>query len=192
MCGRYVSEEDQSIDLGALYRAVRVEYPQLPLASGEIFPTNTVPLLIGTTLTPAPATWGYQGFEGKGIIINARAETAAQKPTFRGSVRGGRCVIPATGYFEWSQSGEKHLFSPAGSELLFMAGLFRMTPEGRRFVILTTASTPAQQAAAIHPRMPLLLPALSVGDWMRDACFAARYLTCPAVGAVPLTCSRVG
>lgn len=59
MCGRYVCEEDQSIDLAALYRAVRISHPDVTLKSGEIFPTETVPLLMGRELTPTPARWGF-------------------------------------------------------------------------------------------------------------------------------------
>ena len=54
MCGRYVAEEDTDIDLGALYRAVRANYPDVKLKSGEIYPTDTVPLLTGTKLPPPP------------------------------------------------------------------------------------------------------------------------------------------
>ena len=45
MCGRYVAENDTSIDMGALYRELRMSYPGINLKSGEIFPTETVPLL---------------------------------------------------------------------------------------------------------------------------------------------------
>lgn len=192
MCGRYVAEEDQSIDLQALYRAVRVKTPDVMLKSGEIFPTDTVPLLTGTKLTPTAASWGFPGFDGKGIIINARAETATEKPTFRAAFQQGRCIIPATGYFEWNTTKQKFRFSPSGGALLYMAGLCRVTPDGLRFVILTTPAAPVYEAAVVHPRMPVLLPALSADDWMRDATFAARYLQAPAVGAVPLICTRVG
>ncbi|MBQ9150895.1 MAG: SOS response-associated peptidase [Clostridia bacterium] len=192
MCGRYVAEEDQSIDLRALYRAVRISYPDVILKSGEIYPTDTVPLLAGTRLTPTPASWGFPGFDGKGVIINARAETAAEKPAFRAAFRQGRCIIPATAYFEWNTAKEKHRFAPSDGGLLYLAGLCRMTPDGLRFVILTTPSAPVYDAAAIHPRMPVLLPPLSVDDWMRDSVFAARYLQAPAVGAVPLNCVKVG
>ncbi|MBQ3508109.1 MAG: SOS response-associated peptidase family protein [Clostridia bacterium] len=192
MCGRYVAEEDTNIDLGALYHAVRVSYPNVLLKSGEIFPTDTVPLLTGNKLMPMPASWGFPGFDGKGVIMNARAETATEKPMFRAAFQQGRCIIPATGYFEWNTAKQKHRFSPSNHGILYMAGLCRMTSEGLRFVILTTSSASVSDASAIHPRMPVLLPALSVDDWMRDSAFASRYLQAPAVGAVPLDCTRIG
>ena len=191
MCGRYVAEEDTNIDLGALYRAVRVNYPDVKLKSGEIYPTDTVPLLTGTKLVPTPASWGFPGFDGKGVIINARAETAPEKPTFRIAFERGRCIVPATGYFEWNAAKQKHRFTPTNHGILYMAGLCRLTNEGLRFVILTTSSTHLSEAAAVHARMPVLLPPSSVDDWMRNAAFAARYLREPAVGSVPLDCLRI-
>ena len=192
MCGRYVCEEDQSIDLAALYRAVRVRRPDVTLKTGEIFPTDTVPLLTGTKLTPTPAAWGFTGFGGKGILINARAETAAEKPAFAEAVRSGRCIVPATGYFEWNPAKEKYRFRAADGGLLYMAGLVRPAPGGLRFVILTADASPVYAAAAVHPRMPLLIPALSVDDWMRDTAFALACLKAPALGAVPLVSLRIG
>lgn len=191
MCGRYICEEDQSIDLAALYRAVRISRPDVSVKSGEIFPTDTVPILTGAGLLPTPAAWGFRGYQGKGILINARAETAAVKPTFAHAVRQGRCIIPATGYFEWTPAKEKHLFTPADGGLLYMAGLFQASAEGIRFVILTTPSEPVTAAFSIHPRMPLLLPLPAVSRWVRESAFALRYLDRPAVGAVPLADTAV-
>ena len=192
MCGRYVAEEDTDIDLGALYRAVRANYPDVKLKSGEIYPTDTVPLLTGTKLTPTPASWGIPGFNGKGVIINARAETASEKPTFRTAFERGRCIVPATGYFEWNTAKQKYRFTPTDQGLLYMAGLCRMTDAGLRFVILTTSSAPLSEAAAVHVRMPVLLPPSCVDAWMRNTAFAARYLREPATGSVPLDCLRIG
>ena len=192
MCGRYVAEEDKSIDLAALYRVVRADYPSATLKSGEIYPTDTVPLLTGAGLIPRPGKWGFPGFDGKGVIINARAETAAQKPTFCDAFRAGRCIIPATGYFEWDPAKGKHLFSPASGGLLYMAGLFRPTPEGLRFVILTTPSEPVPVAAAIHHRMPVLLSAPSAKAWVEDMSFAVRRSAGAFTDDVHLLCMRVG
>ena len=66
MCGRYVAEDDESIEMGALYRELRMSYPGINLKSGEIFPTETVPLLCGNEKVPVPGTWGFPKFDGKG------------------------------------------------------------------------------------------------------------------------------
>lgn len=190
MCGRYVCEEDQSIDLAALYRAVRISHPDVTLKSGEIFPTETVPLLMGRELTPTPARWGFAGYGGKGVIINARAETAAVKPTFADAVTRGRCLVPATGYFEWNTAKVKHRYSPADGGILYMAGLCRPSPEGLRFVIVTTPSDPVAIAAAVHPRMPLLIPPTKAEAWLGDTAFARHLLQSPDPASVPLTAVR--
>ena len=192
MCGRYVAEEDTNMDLGALYRAVRANDPDIKLRSGEIYPTDTVPLLTGTRLIPTPASWGFPRYDGKGVMINARAETASEKITFRHAFEKGRCIVPATGYFEWNTAKQKYRFTPTNHGIIYMAGLCRMTDDGLRFVILTTSSAAVNEAAAVHARMPVLLHPTAVDNWMRNTEFAARYLREPAVGSVPMDCLRMG
>ena len=53
--------------------------------------------------------WGYQ-LPGT-LVINARAETVAEKPLFRDSVRSRRCLIPSTGFYEWDGQKRKYLFT---------------------------------------------------------------------------------
>ena len=162
MCGRYVAEDDTSIDMGALYRELRMSYPGINLKSGEIFPTETVPLLCGNEKVPVPGTWGFPKFDGKGVIINARSESVADKFTFRDSFRSCRCIVPSTGYYEWSRQKEKFRFNLPDQQMLYMAGIYQNTPEGLRFVILTTAAN--DSVSPIHHRMPLIL-----SDGMADA-----------------------
>lgn len=101
MCGRFTGNIDRE-DLKKIYTATTEAFPGVNLSSGEIFPTNTVPILRGSDkgLTPVPAVWGYPKYQGKGVIINARAETAAEKFTFKDSLRNWRCVVPTTGHVE--------------------------------------------------------------------------------------------
>ena len=77
MCGRYVTEEDTSIDMGALYRELNLSYPNISLKSGEIYPTNTVPLICGTEQMTLPGTWGYPGsmHARKALLKNQPSET---------------------------------------------------------------------------------------------------------------------
>lgn len=112
-------------------------------------------------------------------LINARAETVFQKPSFREAVKHRRCVIPADGFFEWS--GEKKLRVPwfvhaASREPLFFAGLWeRWQPPGggsawRTFTILTT--TAACGLEAIHDRMPVILDAAELEPWLAQGIFS--------------------
>lgn len=166
MCGRYVAEDDESVDMGALYRALHTAYPTVQLKSGEILPTDTVPLICGREKTPMPGTWGFPGYNGKGLIINARVESVAEKVTFRDAFLRCRCIVPTTGYFEWSKQKQKFRFNLPGTRMVYLAGLYRSTPEGLRFVILTTAAN--DSAARIHPRMPLILAGGMTDAWVAD------------------------
>ena len=166
MCGRYVAEDDESIDMGALYRELRMSYPGVKLKSGEIFPTETVPLLCGNEKIPLPGVWGFPKFDGKGVIINARSESVAEKYTFRDSFLNRRCIVPSTGYYEWSRQKEKFRFNLPGQQMLYMAGIYQSTPDGLRFVILTTAAN--DSVSPIHHRMPLILTDGMTDAWMAN------------------------
>ena len=177
MCGRYVAEDDESIDKGTLYRELRMNYPGVKLKSGEIFPTETVPLLCGNERVPVPGMWGFPKFDGKGVIINARSESVAEKFTFRDSFLNRRCIVPSPGYYERSKQKEKFRFNLPNQQMLYMAGIYQSTPDGLRFVILTTAAN--DSVSPIHHRMPLILTDGMTDAWMasvREAgdCLRAR------------------
>lgn len=147
---------------------------------GEMRPTDIVPVLAPNRAgrqAVFPMLWGFT-LEGRASpVINARSETAAQKPTFRESWKSRRCVIPASYYFEWEhlqnaagqkKSGDKFMLQTPDSEMTYLAGLYRM--ESRRdfsypvFTILTRA--PGESIRFIHDRMPLILPKSAVGAWL--------------------------
>ncbi len=181
MCGRYTIEEDSSVDVRALYAELRVTHPHVTLKSGEIFPTDTVPLLCfggeNRPLYPAAGIWGFpQGSGGarSSIVINARAETAAERPMFRECLLRRRCVVPTAGYFEWSRDKVKHRFTLPDSPMTYLAGLWRPDSAGARFVVLTTAAN--DSVMPIHHRMPVILPSDASEDWVKNTAFALRYL----------------
>lgn len=104
------------------------------------------------------------------LLINARAETAAQKPSFRGAMRHRRCLVPADGFYEWRQAGaasQPYLVRRRDGAPFAMAGLWEswMGAEGSEIdtgAILTTAAN--RLMAKIHPRMPVIL---APEDWER-------------------------
>lgn len=175
MCGRYTGYVDENAELRTIYDAAAETYPGVKLSSGEIFPTNTVPL-IGSDAKIFPAVWGYPGYSGKGVIINARAENAAGKTMFRDSLANRRCAVPTTGFFEWSADKTKYRFNLDGDAMLFLAGFYKRFDDGFRYVILTTAANPSM--VEIHDRMPVILPRNAVEPWLTDRAFASEYLTC--------------
>ena len=147
---------------------------------GEVAPTSVVPVLAPNRSgeqTVFPMQWGYtlpaSGERKLPLIINARSETAAEKPLFRDSWRSRRCVVPVTAYFEWEhrtgfdgkpKTGDKYRITPAAGERTFLAGLYRMEDGIPSFVILTRA--PADNLFWMHDRMPLLLPESAVTEWI--------------------------
>ena len=105
-------------------------------------------------------------------MINARSETAPEKPSFRRAFRERRCLIPADGFYEWQRTnGAKqpyYIRMKEGRPFAF-AGLWESWkddggPEIRSCTILTTK--PNALAAEIHDRMPVILPAGSYDAWL--------------------------
>ena len=103
--------------------------------------TNAAPILLsdGQKMTPKPMIWGFPSFKGKGVIINARGETALGKPMFRRSVLERRCIVPTTGFYEWDSQKRKYHFRLPGQDRLYLAGLWNVFQGEERFVVLTTA-----------------------------------------------------
>ena len=169
MCGRYLFTA-QGEELEQVVRMARRRDPQAEFRLGEVFPTQSALILTaaGDKVVPCVSLWGFpNGRDRKGVLINARSETAEEKPTFRRSLEIGRCVIPSNGFYEWShdQVHQKYLFLLPGESALYMAGLMKEVDGQRRFVILT--SPPNASMEGIHNRMPLVLPRSQVGNWIR-------------------------
>jgi putative SOS response-associated peptidase YedK len=102
--------------------------------------------------------WGFAG-GGRGVHINARADTAPFKPTFRDAYVLRRCVVPADGFYEWK--GEQPFWFHRGDgRLLLFAGLW----DGDRFLVLTTE--PNALLREVHDRMPVVLAADDAAAWL--------------------------
>lgn len=174
MCGRYTlfSDEDNREMLRIIEEVAR-QNPLSDIPRGEVFPTNQAPVLVDEAHFTL-LRWGYPGFQGKGVVINARAETAAEKPLFRRSLGARRCAIPAAGFFEWDQAKHKYRFTLPGEPLLYMAGLYDAFQDERRFVILTTAANAS--VADIHHRMPVILTGDTRERWLTDPAAAPAIL----------------
>ena len=132
---------------------------------GEIRPTNVAPVIAPNRRGERavfPMRWG---FSGRSLLLNARSETAAQKPTFREAWERHRCIVPASWYFEWEHlSKDKYRLWPKDSPLTFLCGLYRIENGLPVFVILTRE--PGESLRFLHDRMPLILPEVCVKDWI--------------------------
>ena len=189
MCGRfYVEPTDPLIrefleqaNRSPLARRFRGRNGQPVPASGEITPTAVVPVIALNRRREQrvfPMRWGFvlKSASGQGsgrLMINARMETAAEKPMFREAWRTRRCVIPASWYFEWEhrtladgkkETGRKYAIQPRDRQVTWLAGLYRMEEDVPVFAILTRA--PSEDVSWMHDRMPLMLPESDVSRWL--------------------------
>lgn len=172
MCGRYyIEEEDTAEDLQRIIDALNRRYNGNSPAKtkGEIRPTDIIPVIANSpsmAISAYAMKWGYTMPDGK-PMFNARSETAATKPMFADGMKQRRCIIPATLYFEWEKHGAqkiKHAIFPTGSDMIYMAGVYRIEDKRAACSILTR--TPAACIAHIHDRMPVILPREAVPDWL--------------------------
>lgn len=166
MCGRYYVDEETAREIEKLVRDLdrRLKMER----TGDVFPSQNAMILKGegNHLAAEQMRWGFPGFEKGKLLINARAETALERPTFRESVQDRRCIIPARGFYEWNKSKEKFTFERKGTPVLFMAGCYNRYEGQERFVILTTEAN--SSVAPVHNRMPLILEPEELKDWVLD------------------------
>lgn len=111
--------------------------------------------------------WGFPGFDKGKLLINARAESVRDRPTFADSYAARRCVLPAAGFYEWDRKKEKVIFTVPESKILYLAGIYRPYGEEKRFVVLTREANASM--AEVHDRMPLILSREEVRPWVNGA-----------------------
>ncbi|MBR5742417.1 MAG: SOS response-associated peptidase [Clostridia bacterium] len=199
MCGRYsVFDEESILEMRKIVREVEknfsvpepdavqgtfapdgsASFALSPIKTGEIAPTDPAPVLMPlpdfSGYRAVPMRWGFPRPGGeKGVIFNARSETAATLPLFRRSLRERRIAVPSTGFYEWDRLGgtrRRFLFRPVGEKMLYMAGFFNLFSDGfgeyPAFVILTRPA--AGVIARYHHRMPVVLSSERVEEWLFD------------------------
>jgi putative SOS response-associated peptidase YedK len=172
MCGRFAL----SIDEEALMRFIRLLHPaQLPLRF-NIAPTQSILMVVqrGEERLGRPARWGlvppFLRTRPPGRpLINARSESLFDKPSFGGPARRHRCLIPATGFYEWDKaSRQPWLFRPVPGPLMAFAGIWQPgLPEADipdSVAIVTTRANAV--VAPVHHRMPVILPPERFDAWL--------------------------
>jgi len=184
MCGRFVIELSPEL-VKAIFGLA--ESPALP-PRYNVAPTQLVPVirqgadgqrhldLLRWGLVP---TWAKEVGAG---LINARAETVAQKPSFRQAFRQRRCIIPASGFYEWQKVDKGkvpyYVHMADGSPMPF-AGIWEAwrSPTGEVLescAILTTGANAT--VAPIHDRMPVILNPAAFALWLDPAVHSAEQL----------------
>ncbi len=168
MCGRFLLITDLSV-VAQSFGAADASLPFLP--ERNIHPGRHIPAVIRTAGGNRLASflWGLVPFWAKdpsigARLINARAETIAEKPSFQNAFRKRRCLIPADGFYEWKKDGTpKKLFQFGlkSKEPFVFAGLYeRWAPAGQKpldtCTIITTRAN--EVVAPVHDRMPVIVP----------------------------------
>lgn len=168
MCGRYSASRPPDLT-EETYAARPVDEPPPP--SWNVAPTDPVSVVVdrGEGRELRTLKWGLipSWAEDPRIasrLINARAETVAEKPAFRTALARRRCLVPADGWYEWRQK-RPHFISR--EEPIAFAGLYERNGETRTFTIVTTAAAP--DIAYLHDRMPVVLPPGVWDDWLDPA-----------------------
>lgn len=210
MCGRFAFFSP----LEALRELFKVpDRPNLP-PRYNIAPTQAVLVMRPghgeqlETINPGPDTltlmrWGLipnwsKDPEIGSKLINARAETVLEKPSFRAAFKRRRCLIPADGFYEWrGRSGDKqpYFIHMADQKPFAFAGLWEywMGADGSEVdtcAILTTAA--AAPVDKLHHRMPVILDAGQFQPWLRGTVDEARGLLGPYTGVREITYHPVG
>lgn len=103
-------------------------------------------------------------------LNNARAETVAQKPSFRDAYRKRRCLVPASGFYEWRAESDRkqpYYVSPASGELFAFAGLWERWKDLETCAIITTEAN--EKMRAVHDRMPVIVAPQDYPRWLAGA-----------------------
>lgn len=182
MCGRYALAADAD-ELLAAYGVERDAASPPPVPRYNIAPTQEVPIIVAeggarrlrlVRWGLVPAAWSAPD-ERRAPLINARAESVAARPVFRRPFARSRCLVPASGFFEWQREGTLrqpcYFTLEAGGPLAF-AGLHDRWQRDARPPIpsCTIITVPARAPVAeLHERMPALLSAAEWEPWLDAA-----------------------
>ena len=178
MCGRYTL----SMPIVLVAEELGLDRPEFEVEPRyNIAPTQRLPVfaqdqpnrlqIMRWGLIPS---WAKDPSVG-GKMINARAETLADKPAFRQALQQRRCLIPADGFYEWQATGlgkiPQHIHL-VGRHLITFGGLWDEWRDGedralRSFTVITTA--PNALMATIHDRMPLIITPENRAQWLDSA-----------------------
>jgi len=175
MCGRFiltVPERDliDHFDVGG-FPDLRPRY--------NIAPTQQVPVVLATGdgRMVSLLRWGLVPSWASDVkigstLINARADTVAVKPSYRSAFKSRRCLVPASGFYEWQPTGGKKkqpwLFSLTDQGPFALAGLWERWHKGgepvETFTLITTEANAV--VSPVHDRMPVILPMSAYDVWL--------------------------
>lgn len=136
----------------------------------------------GGGLSAAGMRWGFSNPYSNGLIINARSETACEKNLFRDSVMKRRCIIPASGFYEWDAYKARFRFTLPEGGLILMAGFWHEEQGTPRYTILTTDANESMRP--VHDRMPVMIGREEIRAWITEDEKVPEFLERPQVRLV--------
>jgi putative SOS response-associated peptidase YedK len=174
MCGRFVLISN----VGQIAEEFNLTDMSSSVPFGDIHPGKTAACVIaeGKKNRLLILTWGFSPPWSKqatksGLLINARAETLAEKPTFQGAFQKRRCLIAADGFYEWSKEKKQYYFYLQNRKPFGLAGIYEpelpATGKEASFVIITTS--PNKLIAPVHNRMPVIIPHDKQSLWLDNS-----------------------
>lgn len=163
MCGRLNIIDDPLCQL--ISEMVGIDYSTK--SNDDLCPSQDIAAIIKPPngFMQINASWGIQPSWSKKLLINAQAESAHQKPTFKESFHVRRCLIPISGWYEWrTENGkkEKYLFSQQDERPLLMAGVWY---QNRELELVSLTTKPSDVCAEYHHRMPMLIQPDKMATW---------------------------
>lgn len=188
MCGRFTSTASPE-ELMRLFGVTVMENLQ---PRWNVAPSQAALVVSQTGLQPetGSANWGLPpAGEGRSFLINARMETVTEKPTFRDAFATRRCLVVASGWYEWSAPKTPWHVQLADGGVMAFGGLLLRRGGEDRFVIMTSAAN--GDLAAIHHRQPLVLPQDAWPGWLTGSAAQAESL-CVAAPSNWFNWYRVG
>ena len=170
MCGRYTHQ----FSWKQIHRLLSLTTPEIQFEhSYNVAPTLRAPIVRDLDMGRGVemAVWGLKPTwsDGRVAPINARSESVATSPMFRGAFKSRRCVVAASGFYEWQRvNGSKQpwYITRADGEAMLLAGLFEIGHGGTTFTIITTSANTLM--GTIHDRMPAVLEPESVQRWLAE------------------------
>ncbi len=190
MCGRFAITLPSDAMAQLFDAAPANDLPEVP--NYNACPTNQIHAVIEEDGRKLQALrWGflphwYKAPNGGPLLINARAETVADKPAFKSACRERRCLIPVTGFYEWTQDEDGNRLPwyifPEGDAPLVFAGVWQdWERDGQAFRTCAIVTCGANDAMSkIHHRMPVVLDPADWALWLGEEGRGAATLMKPA------------
>lgn len=176
MCGRFIlgdgswAEYHEALSIIKPVPYAQTSYNIKPTQSVQIAYTNDSGIIADSARWWFVPSW-HKGEvkDWKATTFNARLETAWEKNTYRVAWKNTRCIIPASGYYEWTgEKGKKlpwYISTDTNVPVFFFAGLYSTRPDGAKTcTILTRDAVP--QIKSLHARMPVILRNDQLRAWM--------------------------